>query len=107
MKRRDHSLGSFGLALVGILACAIVLACGSTTTTASDAGTPEGGGAAQASDAGDASDARIDDRVCKTTESVDEDDWIEAKNERCCGDGLVFTDIAIVSDAGTCIDPAP
>ena len=47
-----------------------------------------------------------DPRTCKNTPSADENDWIEAKNERCCN-GLVFIDIAYPGDGGSCQYPAP
>jgi hypothetical protein len=91
------------MALVCAVSGVLLLACGGRSSSAPEA--DAGGRDDAARDAGDESPP--DDRVCKTTESVNDDDWIEAKNEKCCGGGLVFTEIAIISDAGSCFEPAP
>ena len=104
----------FSIALTlaaSVLTPIALLACGSSTSiegpfdAGTDGATVDAGSDAYVVDAG--SDAYVDDRRCKTTPSVDEDDWIEAKIERCCGDGLVFIRIMSKDDAGMCQSIAP
>ena len=90
---------------IALLACSSSLSFEGAPDASTDGATVDAGSDAYVVDAG--SDAYVDDRRCKTTPSVDENDWIEAKIEQCCGNGLVFIDIMSKDDAGMCQYIAP